>query len=79
MKKRYAIRTRFTFTGTFLVNADTKAEAKECVKNNCGLDLGGKIHTCLSEEDVDWDFPIHPEKQIIRIWRDNEKKQKISV
>jgi hypothetical protein len=74
MSKKYAVKTRFHFTGTFFVDADTPEEARECVEKDCGLVLGGKIHTCLSEDEVDWDFPIHPEKQIIHIWRDNEKK-----
>jgi hypothetical protein len=67
MSKRYAVKTSFTFTGTFFINADTKMEAYERVEKDCGLVIGGKIHTCLAEEDVDWDFPIHPEKVIVKV------------
>jgi hypothetical protein len=67
MNKSFTVKTRFTFTGTFFINADTKEDARKLVIENCGLVLGGKIHTCLAEEDVDWDFPIHPEKVIVKV------------
>jgi hypothetical protein len=67
MAKRYAVKTRFTFTGTFFVHAATKAEAQKLVNDDCGLVLGGKIHTSLSEDIVDWDFPVHPEKVIVKV------------
>ena len=39
-------------------------EAKEYVDHHCGLVLGGDIHSTLDDEDVEWDFPCHPEKRI---------------
>jgi hypothetical protein len=59
----YRVKTRFTFTGTFFVRADSKAEAKRLVKESCGLVLGGGPHASLPSSDVDWDFPVHPEKE----------------
>jgi hypothetical protein len=59
----YCVKTRFTFTGTFFVRAGSKAEAKKLVEENCGLVLGGGPHSSLPETDVDWDFPVHPEKE----------------
>jgi hypothetical protein len=64
---KYAVKTHFIFAGTFFVTADTKAEARKLVGDNCGLVLGGKIHTCLTEDVMDWDFPIHPENVIKRV------------
>ena len=63
-EKRYAVRTRFVFDGLFLVNAVNVVQAREYVENHCGLVLGGNIHSTLSEEAVDWDFPVHPEKHV---------------
>jgi len=65
-ERRYAGRTRFAFEGLFLVNAVNEARAREHVERHCGLVLGGNIHSTLSEETVDWDFPIHPRKFIGR-------------
>jgi hypothetical protein len=59
------VKTLFIFDGTFSVKADNKSQAKEYVEKHCGLVIGGHIHSTLPDEDVDWDFPIHPEKIIV--------------
>ena len=64
MTRRYAVKTRFSFVGTFFINARNKDEAKEVVEKHCGLVLGRGIHTTLPDDDVDWDFPMHPDKTI---------------
>jgi hypothetical protein len=61
---KFAVRTRFVFSGTFYVEAENKEQAKEYVDKHCGLVLGGGIHSSLPGEEVDWDFPVHPEKVI---------------
>jgi hypothetical protein len=61
---KYAIKTRFVFEGTFYVEAENKTRAKEDVEKHCGLVLGGAIHSSLSDEKVDWEFPVHPDKVI---------------
>jgi hypothetical protein len=66
---KYAVTTRFVFTGTFFVEAESKTQAKEYVDKHCGMALGGGIHSSLSAEDADWDFPIHPDKITGRIRR----------
>jgi len=58
---KYEVQTKFVFIGTFTVEAESKEQAKEFVQNQCGLVIGGKIHTTLSDEDCDWDFDIHPD------------------
>jgi hypothetical protein len=63
----YTVKTRFTFTGTFFVEAGNRVEAKELVEQNCGLVLGGLPHSSLPVSEVDWDFPVHPEKVIGRV------------
>jgi len=59
--RRYAVKTRFMFEGCFFVCAENKEQAKEYVNKHCGLVIGGKIHSTLPDDKVDWDFPIHPE------------------
>ena len=59
---RYRVNTRFVFSGMFEVEADSRTEARELVMKECGLVMGGSIHT-----EVDWDFDTHPETEIGRI------------
>lgn len=49
------------------MEADSRTEARELVMKECGLVMGGNIHTTLDDEEVDWDFDIHPETEIGRI------------
>jgi hypothetical protein len=66
---RFAVTTRFVFSGTFYAEAENKDQAREYVEKHCGLVLGGTIQTSLSGEVMDWDFPVHPEKIITKIKR----------
>lgn len=66
-KKTFIVETQFTFSGTFEVKAKNKQEAIELVEKHCGLVLGGNIHSSLPDEDIDWEFPVHPEKKVISI------------
>jgi len=79
MKHEYAVKTRFSFTGTFFITARNKEEAKELAEKHCGLTLGRGIHSTLPDEDVDWDFPIHPDMTVGRICINREQYPKLSV
>ena len=61
------MKTRFVFSGVFEIKADSRDQARDIVMNDCGLVMGSDIHTTLDDEEVDWDFNIHPEKKIGRI------------
>ena len=64
--KTYDIPTEFTFHGVFKVKARSKAEAVEHVTLHCGMVMGSRgVHSSLPDDDVDWDFPIHPEKTVL--------------
>lgn len=65
--KNFEIETQFVFTGFFKVKADTEEEAREHVENHCGLAIGSNIHSTLPFDIVDWDFPVHPDKNILSI------------
>lgn len=65
----YQVKTRFTFEGTFVLVADDREMAKEYVMKHCGLVIGGDIHSSLDEDDVSWDFAVHPEKKVLAMKR----------
>ncbi|EOA56478.1 hypothetical protein HMPREF1214_03299 [Bacteroides sp. HPS0048] len=67
--KQYEVKTRFIFEGIFRVKAENSEEARKNVEQDCGLVMGGNIHTTLNDEDVDWNFDTHPEKKIVTIKR----------
>ena len=66
--KRYDIRVRYSFEGTYTVAAEDRDEAKRMVNDDCGLVLGGNIHTTRDGDEVlDWDFCIHPDTRILSL------------
>jgi len=62
--KKFTVNVQYVFKGKYIVKADSKEEAHSIVKNDCGLVLGGNIHTVLNDDKVDWDFDTHPEEII---------------
>lgn len=64
---RYYVKTKFVFSGVFEVEAFNREEAKELILKECGLIMGGDIHTTLPDGEVRWNFDTHPEKQIGKI------------
>lgn len=61
--KTYKVPVTFSFSGTFFITASSSNNAREKAEQHCGLVMGGGIHSSLPIEDVDWDFPFHPEKK----------------
>ena len=66
-KKVYRIRTQYIFEGVFEVSAESKEEARQKVLQNCGLVMGGSIHSTLPDNEINWAFDRHPNKRIDRI------------
>lgn len=64
---KYKVPTQFIFTGYFVVEADSADEARKLVDEDCGLTIGGNIHSNLNDEDVDWDFSVHPDRKYGRV------------
>lgn len=64
-KKEYTVKTKFVFEGEFYIKADSKEQAREFVEKHCGLVIGGDIHSTLPDDDVNWNFDVHP-KKIVR-------------
>ncbi|ERJ72091.1 hypothetical protein HMPREF9148_02931, partial [Prevotella sp. F0091] len=48
-KKVYRIRTQYIFEGVFDVVAENKEEARQKILQNCGLVMGGSIHSTLPD------------------------------
>lgn len=68
MKKNvYRVRTQYIFEGVFDVVAESKEDARQKVLLNCGLVMGGSIHSALPDDEINWAFDKHPNKHIDRI------------
>ena len=63
-KKVYRVRTQYIFEGVFDVVAESKEEARQKVLQNCGLVMGGSIHSTLPDDEINGAFDIHPNKKI---------------
>ena len=63
-KKVYRVWTQYIFDGVFEVVAESKEDARQKVLQNCGLVMGGSIHSTLPDDEINWAFDIHPNKQI---------------
>ena len=63
-KKVYRVRTQYVFEGVFEVVAESKEDAQQKVLQDCGLVMGGSIHSTLPDDEINWAFDIHPNKQI---------------
>ena len=63
-KKVYRVRTQYIFEGVFDVVAESKEDARQKILQDCGLVMGGSIHSTLPDDEINWAFDIHPNKQI---------------
>ena len=75
-KKVYRIRIRYIFEGVFEVVAENKEDARQKVLQNCGLVMGGSIHSTLPDDEINfssnalnnsWAFDKHPNTRIDRL------------
>ena len=68
MKKRvYRVRTQYIFEGVFEMVAESREDARQKVIQNCGLVMGGNIHSTLPDEEVNWAFFTHLDVRTGRI------------
>ena len=66
-KQSFLVYTQYVFDGVFDVVAESKKEALQKVLQNCGLVMGGSIHSTLPDDEINWAFDKHPNKHIDRI------------
>ena len=66
-KKIYRVKTQYIFKGIFEVLAENKEDAQQKVLQDCGLVMGGSIHSTLPYEEINWAFSTHPEVKTTRV------------
>ena len=66
-KQRFLVYTEYIFDGVFDVVAESKEEARQKVLQDCGLVMGGSIHSTLLDEEINWAFSTHPEVKTTRV------------
>ena len=75
-KKVYRVRTQYIFDGVFDVVAESREEARQKVIQDCGMVMGGNIHSTLPDEEINWFFSTHPEVITRRIAVHEEQTSK---
>jgi len=76
MKKRvYRVRTQYIFEGVFEIVAECREDVRQKVVQDCGLVMGGNIHSTLPDEEVNWAFSNHPEVRTGRITVQEERTE----
>ena len=71
---KYDVKVRYAFEGTYTVVAEDRDQAERMVTEDCGLVLGGNIHTtCGDDEVTDWNFDCHPDVQVLS-FKERSKK-----
>lgn len=53
-KKVYRVRTQYIFDGVFDVVAESEEDARQKVLQNCGLVMGGSIHSTLPDDEINF-------------------------
>ena len=77
---KYDVKVRYAFEGTYTVMAEDRDEAERMVSEECGLVLGGNIHTTLDDEEVvNWHFGVHPDMQLLSITQRNGRGTPASI
>ncbi len=74
-KQRFLVYAEYVFDGVFDVVAKSKEEARQKVLQDCGLVMGGSIHSTLPDEEINWDFSTHPEVRTGRIIVQEERTE----
>ena len=74
-KKVYRVRTQYVFEGVFDVVAESKEDARQKVIQNCGMVMGGNIHSTLPDNEINWAFSTHPEIRMGRITVQEEQTE----
>ena len=77
MKKKriYRVRTQYIFEGVFEVVAESREDARQKVIRDCGLVIGGNIHSTLPDEEENWAFSTQPDVRTGRITIQEEQTE----
>ena len=76
---KYNVQVRYIFEGTYTVATEDREEAERMVSEDCGLVLGGNIHTTRDDDEVtDWNFDCHPDLQVLSVRQRGRKSPKLA-
>ena len=65
---RYKAKVEYTFGGIVEIEAENEDQAKEYLSKHFGCVLSGNNpHTTMPDDDIDWEFDIHPRAEEITI------------
>lgn len=59
----------------FEVVAESEEEARHKVILDCGLVMGGSIHSSLHDEEINWAFSTHPDVKTGQITIQEERTE----
>ena len=66
-KKVYRVRMQYIFDGVFDVVAESREDARQKVIQDCGMVMGGSIHSTLPDDEINWAFSAQPDVRTARI------------
>ena len=55
--------------------AESREEARQKVIQDCGMVMGGNIHSTLPDKEINWAFSTHPEVRMGRITVQEEQTE----
>ncbi|MDR2882907.1 MAG: hypothetical protein LBU98_03930 [Alistipes sp.] len=62
---KFKVKVRYTFEGWYEIKAESKQQAEEIARRDCGFVIGGDIHTSNGMHVRNWEFGTHPETRIL--------------
>lgn len=65
--RKHRIKVRYVFDGHYDIRAENEQDARRIAERDCGLVMGGSIHTSNDEQVVDWDFNMHPTVELMPV------------
>ena len=74
-KKVYRVRTQYIFDGVSDVVAECKEDARLKVLQDCGLVMGGSVHSTLPDDEINWAFSAHPDVKMTQITVQEEQTE----
>ena len=64
--RTFTVEVRYTFTGVYTIEAETKDEAIKTAETDCGC-VNPEFHVANNPKVTQWDFPVHQEVKAVSI------------
>jgi hypothetical protein len=64
--KTFTIEVRYSFTGTYQIEAENRKEAIRIAEQDCGC-VAPIFQTSNDQAVKNWEFPLHPEVKAVSI------------